>query len=473
MAEKNGLGKKLAERLVSKKELTWDKLPKEMKQIFAFNEEYKIFLDNCKTERESIDEIIVAAKKKGFKSFTMASKSKLKPGDKIYVLNKNKNIALIVIGQEALEKGIKIIGSHLDSPRLDIKPNPLYESVDLALLKTHYYGGIKKYQWLSLPLALHGVVVKADGNKINIVIGENDGDPVFTITDLLPHLAKDQMEKKMREAISGEGLNILVGSIPIPDKEVKDRVKLALLDYLNKEYGLMEEDFISAELEAVPAGKARDIGFDRSLIASYGQDDRVCAFSSLKAIENIKDVEKTVMALFLDKEEIGSTGSTGAQGHFLENIIAEIVAAVNGEYSELVCRRTLANSKFISADVNAAIDPNYEEVMEKMNACKMGYGIVITKYTGSGGKYSANDADAEFVGEIRKLFNENKVIWQTGELGKVDQGGGGTIAQYIAKYTMDVLDCGVGLLGMHSTFEVASKADVYMAYKAYNVFFNN
>lgn len=470
MPEKNTQGKKLAEKLTCKKELVWDKAAKDKKVIFTFNEGYKSFLDTCKTERESVGEIVALAKKKGFKQIDMSKKTKLQPGDRVFVLNKNKNVALIVIGTEPIEKGLNMVGSHIDSPRLDLKPNPLYESVEMGLLKTHYYGGIKKYQWLSLPLALHGVVIKANGEKVNIVIGEKDADPVFTITDLLPHLAKEQMEKKMREAISGEGLNILVGSIPVADKEVKDRVKLAVLEYLNKEYGIVEEDFISAEIEAVPAGKARDIGFDRSLIGSYGQDDRVCAFSSLKAIENLKDVNRTAMAIFLDKEEIGSTGSTGANGYFLENTVSQLVENLSGNYSEYKCRQALANSRFLSADVNSAVDPNYEEVSEKMNACKLGYGVCITKYTGSGGKYSANDADAEFVGYIRKLFKDNKILWQTGELGKVDQGGGGTIAQFIAKYTMDVLDCGVGLLGMHSTFEVASKADVYMTYKAYEAF---
>ncbi len=343
----------------------------------------------------------------------------------------------------------------------------------MALFKTHYYGGIKKYHWPVIPLALHGVVLKADGTKTTVVIGETDTDPVFVITDLLPHLAKDQMNKKLSESIPGENLNLLVGTIPVKDEEAKERVKLAVMEYLNREYGWVEEDFISAELQVVPAGRARDAGFDRSLIAAYGHDDRACAYPTLRALAEIEKPRRTALALFTDKEEIGSTGNTGMQARFFENFLAELSVLKGDSTPDLGVRRLLARSRAISADVNAAEDPNFRDVVDKYNAARLGYGIVLTKYTGSGGKYHASDANAEFVSQIRRLFNSQRIAWQAGELGKVDQGGGGTIAQYLANLGMDVLDCGVALLSMHAPLEIVSKVDLYMAYKAYKAFFSN
>jgi len=365
------------------------------------------------------------------------------------------------------------VGAHIDSPRLDLKPQPFYEDGLLSLAKTHYYGGIKKYQWVAMPLALHGVAVKEDGSIIKIAIGEKPGDPVFTVTDLLPHLAKDQMDKKLSEGVAGEALNILVGGVPVKNREIKDRFKKSTLDYLNREMGLTEEDFISAEIEAVPAWPASDTGFDRGLVAGYGQDDRVCAYAALQALLDTEKPAHTSVVLLTDKEEVGSMGNTGMQSTFFENFVAGIIAMGTGNYRDLMVRTTLANSRGLSADVNAALDPNYEGVMDKLNAARLGCGVVLTKYTGSRGKSGSSEASAEFVAAVRKIFNGNNVVWQTGELGKVDQGGGGTIAYLLANYDMDIVDCGVALLGMHSPFEVASKVDVYMAYRAYHSFMKN
>ncbi|MFZ5987883.1 MAG: aminopeptidase, partial [Bacillota bacterium] len=350
------------------------------------------------------------------------------------------------------------------------KPNPMYETNDMVFLKTHYYGGIKKYQWVTIPLSMHGVVVKKDGSVVEIVIGEDEKDTVFTITDLLPHLAADQMQKKMSEGITGEGLNILSGSIPYKDEKVKEKVKLNILKLLNDKYGIVEEDFLSAEIEMVPAFKALDVGFDKSMVGAYGQDDRVCAYTSLRSTVDLDKVDRTAVCVLTDKEEIGSMGNTGAQSSFLENFIADICALSTDKYSDLILRRCLSNSKVLSADVNAAIDPNFEGVYDKLNSAFIGKGIVLQKYTGARGKAGASDASAEFVGEVRRLFNNNQIIWQAGELGKVDQGGGGTIAQFLANMGMDVIDCGVAVLSMHAPFEVTSKVDVYMAYKAYKTF---
>lgn len=468
--------KKIKEQLASDRRLVWDRLsPVEREEVFKFADDYKKFLDAAKTEREGVEEIVRQAGEAGFVSLEeiLAKGKKIRPGNKIYTQNRGKNVALAVIGKEPMWHGINIIGSHLDSPRLDLKPNPLYEDQNMALMKTHYYGGIKKYQWPAVPLALHGVVVRENGEKVSIVLGEEAADPVFTITDLLPHLAKDQMEKKIADAIPGEGLNIIVGGLPLEDKEAKDRIKLAVLELLNAKYGIVEEDFISAELELVPAGPARDIGFDRSLLGGYGQDDRVCAYTSLRAILGLTGLAHTAIALFVDKEEIGSTGNTGMRSRFFENTIAELLYLATGDYNEIYCRRALAESRALSADVSVAVDPNYEGVLDKFNAARMGAGVVITKYTGSGGKSSTSDANAEFVAAVRGVFNRNKITWQSGELGKVDGGGGGTIAQFIARYGMDVLDCGVALLSMHSPLEVAHKADIFMCYKAYRAFYEN
>jgi len=457
--------KEIEKRLGYKNVDAWTKISSEEREkVFEFAEGYKEFMAECKTERETAEKIIKIAEEHGF--IDIEKVTNLKPGSKVYYNNKGKSVVLAVIGKESMQKGIKAVASHIDSPRIDLKPNPLYEEGGLALFKTHYYGGIKKYQWVTIPLALHGVIVKSNGEKINIVVGEDENDPVLYITDLLPHLGKDQMEKKASEVVTGEALNAVVGSIPLSE-EVS--VKPSILKYLNEKYGIVEEDLLSAELELVPAYKPRDVGFDRSMIAAYGQDDRVSAYTSLKAILEIGVPERTAVAIFADKEEVGSMGNTGLQSRFFENAIAEILEKYEGS-TDIKLRRLMANSEMLSADVNAAFDPTYPEVSEKQNTAYFGKGVCITKYTGVRGKAGSNDANAEFVGKVRRLFNENGVIWQMGELGKVDMGGGGTVAQYAANYGMEVLDCGVALLSMHAPYELSSKVDVYMAYKAYKVF---
>ncbi|MFZ5649743.1 MAG: aminopeptidase [Bacillota bacterium] len=456
-----------------KKNLTvWDRLTdRERGDVFEFCEEYKDFLNRGKTEREVVELAVDIAVKAGFTEFK--NRGSLNPGDRVFMINRHKEIALAVIGKDNTKGGIRLVGAHIDSPRLDLKPEPLYEDGYLSLVKTHYYGGVKKYHWVGIPLSLHGVVARENGSTVKITIGEDPGDPVFTITDLLPHLSRDQMEKKMSEGIVGEALNILVGSIPVRDGEVRRRIKQAVLNRIDELYGIREEDFISAELQAVPAWPARDVGIDRSLLGSYGQDDRVCAFTALRALTDIPPPEKTAVVLLADKEEIGSAGNTGMQSAFLENFVAELLAGQNHGYSDLMLRRALSGSSALSADVNAALDPNYEEVMDKLNACRIGRGVVITRYTGARGKSGSSEAGAEFVAGVRGLFNREGIYWQSGELGKVDQGGGGTIAYLLAAYNMDVLDCGVAILGMHSPFEVAGKADIYMAYRAYRAFLQN
>ena len=406
---------------------------------------------------------------KGFKS--ILDIEKVSPGDKIYAINKDKNIALFIIGKQDIEKGLRIIGSHIDSPRLDLKPNPLHEDSGFAYLKTHYYGGIKKYQWVTLPLAIHGVVVKKDGSSVQIHIGEKEEDPVFCVSDLLIHLAGEQMEKKAGKVIEGENLDLLVGSIPLESEE-KDAVKKGVLAILSKEYGMEEEDFISAELEIVPAGKARELGFDRSMILSYGQDDRVCAFTSLDAMLAVDAPKRTSCCLLVDKEEIGSVGATGMRSRFFENSLAEVMA-LTGEYQELTLRRALKNSKMLSSDVNAGFDPLYAASFDKKNASYCGSGMVISKYTGSRGKSGSNDANAEYLAQLRNIFDQNHAHYQTAELGKVDAGGGGTIAYIAALYGMNVIDCGVAVLSMHAPWEVTSKADVYEAQKCYVAFLQN
>jgi aspartyl aminopeptidase len=437
------------------------------KECFLFAEEYKAFLDRVKTEREAVDEVLEYARKRRFREFS-ASGTK----HRLYWVNKNKNIALAALGRRPLSEGARIVVSHIDSPRLDLKQNPLYEELDLGLLRTHYYGGIKKYQWVALPLALHGTIIKKDGTRLNLRLGEEPGDPVFTVCDLMPHLSRRiQDEKKLREAIQGEKLTILAGSIPFPDEEAKERVKLNLLDFLHSRYGLVEEDFLSAELELVPAHGAREVGFDKSLVGAYGQDDRLCAYASLRAIESVKTPEYANLALFLDKEETGSEGNTGAKSKFLEWIVADLLRFSGQGLSEMALREVLFRSKALSADVDGAMDPNYQDVHEKQNAARIGYGVCLSKFTGIGGKYDSSDASAEYVAEIRKLFNDHGITWQMAELGKVDEGGGGTVAKYLASYGMDIIDCGAPLLGMHSPFEVASKVDIYETFRAYKVFF--
>lgn len=449
--------------------MLWDRLStEEREETFSFCEKYKDFLDNGKTEREAVDYLVSKARNLGFTE--IGDKKSLNPGDRVFSVNRNKELALAVIGQKSTDHGINLIGAHLDSPRLDLKPEPLYEEEDLSLMKTHYYGGIKKYHWVGIPLSLHGIVAREDGSVVKISLGETPGDPVFTITDLLPHLAKDQMEKKMSEGIVGEALTILVGSIPLETREIKQRIKQAVISYLRDSYGLGEEDLISAELQLVPSWTARDVGFDRGLVAGYGQDDRVCAYCAFSAIAELAVPSRTAVVLLVDREEVGNAGNTGMQSSFFENFLMDIIVARNEDNNYRFLRKAMSLSCAISADVNAAIDPNYEEVMDKLNASRLGRGVVMTKYTGSRGKSGSSEARAEYVAMVRSVLNAAGVIWQTGELGKIDQGGGSTIAYLVAAYNMDVVDCGVALLGMHSPFEVASKADIIMAYRAYKAF---
>ena len=449
----------------------WKKYSKTCyKEVFDFSKGYIDYLSNCKTERECVTEAIRLAEEKGYINLesVISTNQCLHAGDKVYVNNYGKAIALFLIGEDSIESGLRVIGSHVDSPRLDLKQNPFYEENGLAMCDTHYYGGIKKYQWVTTPLALHGVVVKKDGTKINIVIGEDDNDPVVGISDLLVHLSGQQMQKKASEFIPGEGLDLLIGSIPLEDTE-KDAAKANVLRLLKDKYDIDEEDFISAEIEVVPAGRAREYGLDRSMIMGYGQDDRVCAYTSLMALLDLDKVSKTSVVLLVDKEEIGSKGATGMCSKFFENALAEVMDRV-GEYSELKLRRSLANSKMLSADVTAAFDPNFAGACEKKNTAYFGRGLVFSKYTGARGKSGCNDANAEFVAWLRNVMDKNEVSYQTAELGKVDQGGGGTIAHILAEYNMEVIDCGVALQNMHAPYEVSSKVDVYEAMKGYKAF---
>lgn len=476
MDEIKSEGQLLQDKLSYNTKNGWEKSSEEFKtEAFTFSEGYKSFLDRAKTEREFAEETVIEARNKGFITIEelIASGKKVTPGTKLYFLNRGKSVGLAVIGKIPMEKGLNIVGSHIDSPRIDLKQNPVYEDTGMVMLKTHYYGGIKKYQWVTIPLALHGVIVKTTGEIVKVNIGEDEGDTTFTITDLLPHLAHDQMQKKMGEGITGEGLNLLVGSIPYNDEKVKDKVKLNILNILNQKYSITEEDFISAELEIVPTFKARDIGFDRGMVGAYGQDDRVCAYGALKAILDLGDIEKTAICILTDKEEIGSMGNTGAESRMFENIIAELLANSPAGFNDLAFRKCLENSKMLSADVNPGVDPNFEGVQEKRNSSYMGKGIVLQKYTGARGKAGGSDANPEFIGFLRKLFNDNNIIWQTGELGKVDQGGGGTIAMYVANLGVEVIDCGVALLSMHSPYEVTSKIDIFINYNANKVFYKS
>ena len=450
----------------------------DLNRLHSLCEDYKKFLDTAKTEREAATEIIRRAKEKGYvdlEDYIKEGKS-IKSGDKIYVNNKGKAVALFNIGTKPLTEGMNILGAHIDSPRIDLKANPLYESDGFTYFDTHYYGGIKKYQWVTLPLALHGVVVKKDGTKININIGENKEDPVVGITDLLPHLAQEQMKKEASKLIEGEDLDILIGNRPLEskdeDKKEKEEVKHNILTILKEKYDIAEEDFLSAEIEAVPAGCAKDFGLDRSMIMSYGQDDRVCAYTSLEAFLEVEETTKTLSCILVDKEEIGSVGATGMESHFFDNAIAEICALM-GNDSPLAVRRVLNHSKMLSSDVNAAYDPLYKSVMDKNNSSEFGYGVVFCKFTGSRGKSGSNDANAEYIAELRKIMDDADVSFQISELGKVDIGGGGTIAYILANYNVEVIDCGVGVLSMHAPWEVTSKADIYEAYRGYIAFLKN
>lgn len=453
------------------RENAWKKYDeKEMSEVFAFSEGYKKFISDCKTERECVDEAIRMAKEHGYRDLdeVIRNKETLKAGDKVYANNMGKTIALFMIGEEAMENGMNILGAHVDSPRLDLKQNPLYEDHDLAMLDTHYYGGIKKYQWVTLPLALHGVVVRKDGTSVTVNIGEDESDPVVGISDLLVHLSADQMSKTASKVIEGEDLNVTVGSIPLKDTE-KEAVKANILKLLKDKYDIVEDDFVSAEIEVVPAGKARDYGLDRSMVMGYGHDDRICAYTSLMALLEMPSVKRTAVCLLVDKEEVGSIGATGMQSKFFENTVAEVMDRI-GEYNDLALRRALKNSKMLSSDVSAAFDPNYASVMEPKNSAYFGQGIVFNKYTGSRGKGGCNDANAEYIAELRSIMEKENVAYQTAELGKVDQGGGGTIAYILAQYDMEVIDCGIALHNMHAPWEIASKADIYEATKGYIAF---
>ncbi|MCR5527334.1 MAG: aminopeptidase [Lachnospiraceae bacterium] len=440
------------------------------KELEKINSQYREFLDKGKTERECAAYAAEAAAKAGYKDLNEVIKNKqqLKAGDKVYSVYMGKTIALFNIGSDDIENGLNILGAHIDSPRMDVKQNPLYESDELAYLDTHYYGGIKKYQWVTLPLAIHGVIVKTDGTSVNVTIGEDESDPVFCVTDLLIHLAGEQMEKKGAKVVEGENLDVLFGSMPL-DGEEKDAVKKGILKLLKEKYDVEERDFESAELEVVPAGRSREAGLDRSMILAYGQDDRVCAYTSLQAFIDTETVKRTSVCLLVDKEEIGSVGATGMQSHFFENALAEVMNAM-GQYSELSLRRCLANSKMLSSDVSAGFDPLYASQFDKKNAAFFGKGIVFNKYTGARGKSGSNDANAEYFAKVRSIMEGNNVAYQTAELGKVDAGGGGTIAYIMSLYGMNVVDCGMAVLSMHAPWEVTSKSDVYEGYKAYKAF---
>jgi len=464
------------------KKNTWETYnSKQLKEVDAFADEYRYFLDQGKTERECVDYIVNAAEKAGYRELKelMKKGEKLKKGDKVYAVWMNKSIVMFRIGSRPMVEGMNILGAHIDSPRLDIKQNPLYEDGGFAYLDTHYYGGVKKYQWVTLPLALHGVIVKKDGTTVEINIGENEDDPVFFVSDLLIHLAQEQMEKKAAKVIEGEALDIIVGNRPITlgkekasekDKDkAKEAVKKGILDILKKNYEVEEEDFLSAELEVVPAGGAREAGLDRSMILAYGQDDRVCAFSSLKAMLEVEDSERTACCLLVDKEEIGSVGATGMQSRFFENMVAEVMN-LTGEYSELNVRRALSASCMLSSDVSSAYDPSFAASFDKKNVAYLGGGMVFNKFTGSRGKSGSNDANAEYIAHIRHIFDEAKINFQTAELGRVDLGGGGTIAYILALYGMNVIDSGVAVLNMHAPWEATSKADVYEAKRGYVAF---
>ncbi|MGN0243312.1 MAG: aminopeptidase [Lachnospiraceae bacterium] len=442
-------------------------------EVHQFCEGYRKFISDCKTERECIKAIQAEIEQNGYRNLedVIASGEKLQAGDKVYAVAMGKILAMFQIGKQPMQNGMNILGAHIDSPRLDIKQNPLYEEQSLAMLDTHYYGGVKKYQWVTLPLALHGVVAKKDGSVIEVSIGEKESDPVLGVSDLLIHLSQTQLEKKGNVVIEGEDLNILVGSIPLTGEE-KEPVKSAILSYLKETYGMEEEDFLSAELEAVPAGPAREYGLDRSMIMGYGQDDRVCAYPSYQAMLDLDVTEKCAVCILVDKEEIGSVGATGMHSRFFENAVAEVMN-LTGEYSELALRRAFANSHMLSSDVSAAFDPNYPEVMEKKNAAYLCEGLVFNKFTGSRGKSGSNDANAEYMARIRQVMDEADVSFQTAELGKVDQGGGGTIAYIMANYGMNVIDSGVAVLNMHAPWEIVSKVDVYEAYKGYRTFIQN
>ena len=459
-----------------KTENAWEKYTKtQLEEVDALSKAYRAFLNHGKTERECVKQIVERAKEAGYKELSELIKEgkTCKPGDKVYAVNMEKAVILFQVGSGPLEIGMNILGAHIDSPRLDVKQNPLYEDGDFAFLDTHYYGGIKKYQWVTIPLAIHGVVVKKNGEKVVINIGEKEDDPVFFISDLLVHLAAEQLEKKASKVIEGEALDIIIGNRPlqdVKDDEKKEKVQAFTLKLLKEQYGIEEKDFLSAELEIVPAGEAREAGLDRSMVLGYGQDDRVCAFSSLEAILEVQDLKRTGCCILVDKEEIGSVGATGMQSRFFENAVAELLALTTGAYNDLILRRCLANSRMLSSDVSSAFDPTYAASFDKKNVAYLGHGMVFNKFTGARGKSGSNDANAEYLGFIRKVMDDAGVTFQTAELGKVDLGGGGTIAYILSLYGMNVIDCGVPVLNMHAPHEATSKADLYEAKCGYKAF---
>lgn len=460
----------LEKKLFRQRENGWETVDTRKKEaIFNFSKDYMNFLNKAKTEREFIVEATKMANENGYKD--ISEFEKLQPGDKVYFINREKSMYLAIIGTENIENGVHIIGSHVDSPRLDLKPNPLYEDSELAYLKTHYYGGIKKYQWTTIPLSIHGVIVKPNGEKITVNIGEDENDPIFTITDLLPHLAQEQMEKKLKNGIDGEDLNLLVGSIPYQDENAKEKVKLNILNILNQKYGIVEADFQSSELEIIPAFKARSLGFDSGLIAAYGQDDKVCAYTSLAAMMTLENVKNTAVCILSDKEEIGSMGNTGMESHVFDFFISEILNKLNVNKPNML-DKVFCFSKMLSSDVDAGFDPIYASVSDKLNAGFVGKGISLNKYTGARGKSGASDANAEYVAWVRNVLEKNDIRYQIAELGKVDIGGGGTIAYILANKGVDVIDCGVPVLSMHAPYEVTSKFDIYSAYETYKAFWN-
>ena len=462
----------LKEKLFRPQKNGWESLKdSDKKKIFEYSKGYMDFINEAKTERECVKKITEILDKNGFRN--IENVANLKAGNKVYYINRHKNVCAAVIGTDDLSKGFNIIGAHIDSPRLDLKPNPLYESDDLALLKTHYYGGIKKYQWVNIPLSMHGVIMKKNNEKVEINIGEKENEPVFTIADLLPHLSSEQEKKKLKDAIAGEDLNILVGSMPFDtDEDITDKVKLNILNLLNQKYGIVERDFVSSEIEFVPAMKARSLGFDESLVAGYGQDDRVCAYTSLTALLTVENPSRTAICLLADKEEIGSMGNTGMSSRVFEYFLGELLNKTIGNKAGLL-DACLKSSKVLSADVTAGYNPNFASIYEKNNESYIGHGISVIKYTGSASKGGASDANAEFVGYVRDLFERNNVAYQNSEMGKIGIGGGGTIAYILADRGSDVIDCGVPVLSMHSPYEITSKFDIYNAYKAYEVFYKD
>ncbi|NLB22424.1 MAG: aminopeptidase [Clostridium sp.] len=448
--------------------LIWDRYNEEqMKECEALSKDYIDFLSNAKTEREFVRDGIKACEAKGFKNIT--TMDSLKTGDKVYAINRDKNLFAFVIGKKPMAEGLNLLGAHIDSPRLDVKQNPLYEDNNLCLMETHYYGGIKKYQWVTQPMALHGVIFKENGERVDIAIGEDPSDPVIGISDLLIHLSKDQMKETLAQGVKGEDLNVLVGSRPTGDKDDKDRIKKNILTLLNEKYGIVEEDFVSAELQIVPAGRAREYGLDRSMIMGYGHDDRVCAYTSMLALFDVENPDRTTGCILVDKEEVGSQGATGMHSDFFRHLVADMME-MKGESTARELRQAILNSKMLSSDVSAAFDPNYPSVNESKNTAYFNRGIVFNKYTGSGGKGGCNDADPEFIADIRRIMNKNEIAWQTAELGKVDQGGGGTIAYIMANMGMTVIDAGVAVQNMHAPWEVISKGDLFETYRAYKVF---